>query len=190
MLSHLDSSHLKVNMKKIVCSLLCACAFGLFGCDSDSNETTWEDVCGGFYSEFDQSSLSKLSKDQQKQVKDTYVEYCAEVYGGMPKCEKEEFEYFKCVYLDNTPEYWEEQNRLEDECGEKYSTDAEVEACVDKLYQACRSLEMTADSCGSKNRDAIDTYFDTVSESPYLKVKALFDSWGLDIEDYMEEFGT
>ena len=177
-------------MKKVVCFLLCACAGCLFGCDSDSNETTWDDICEGFYSEFDQSSLSKLSKDQQKQVKDTYVESCAKVYSGLPKCEKEHFDYYKCVYVDNTPEYWEEQNRLEDECDEKSSTDAEFEACVDKLYQACKSVDEAGEACWKKNEDAIETYFNSSSENPYLKVKALFDSWNLDIEDYMEEFGN
>ena len=176
-------------MKKIVCSLLCACAGCLFGCDSD--DASWEDVCEGYYSEFDQSDLNKLTKDQQKQVKDTYVKSCAKISSGMPKCEKETFEYNKCVYIDNTSEYWEEQNRLENECYEKSSTDAEEDACIAKLYQACKSSEKTYDACMKENGEALEKYFNSSeADNPYLKVKALFDSWNLDIDDYMEEFGN
>lgn len=174
-------------MKKVVCFLLCACAGCLFGCDSD--EKSWDDVCEAiFFNEINQADLNKLDKDRVAQVRDVYIEACANLYGGMPNCSNEFLEYYKCAYIDNTSEYWEEQNRLEDECYENYSTDAEETACIDKLNQACRSLEITNDACWKKNESAIEAYMSSSEEGSYLKLKALFDSWGLDIEEYMGEF--
>ncbi|MBQ9394509.1 MAG: hypothetical protein IJU23_03200 [Proteobacteria bacterium] len=172
-------------MKKVVCSLLCACAFGLFGCDSD--DTSWEDVCESLNVELQtQDGFKSLTKDQQSQVEKTLVDACVKLYDKVPACKDEYFQYYKCAYVDHNSSYWDEQNLKENECREKYDGE-EQEACVDKLYQACRSVTDTIEVCSEKNSDKLEEYFDSTDE-PYKSLKALFDSWDLDVEDYFDDF--
>ena len=166
-------------MKKLLLGLgLSLVAFGMTGCDDGQD---WGRICKNFSGDLELEKQG-LTEDQLSEITDLYVDACVDVNSNMPKCGDEYYDYMKCIYIDNPMEYWDEQDNEEDKCYENYTDQAEIDACVDKLYQACRSVDEKLSKCTLEHEDELDAYMESASKNAYKKVQEKLVEWGIPVD--------
>ena len=153
--------------------------------DPGTSSVTINDVCDMMLlSNYD---LESLTADQKAQASTAFTNACAAYYTNVPVCKDEFFNYYKCIYVDNTPEYWMEQKNKEYECDEQFEEDAANAACKANLFLACKTPDQTLTDCYHSNEDSLEIYYDE-AESGEAALESLLISWGLDPKDYLGEW--
>ena len=150
----------------------------------NQDSTGYKAICNAMFErDYHFERADAISADKLEQLRQAHNEACEPFYSNFPECKPELHNYYKCIYVDNTEEYWEGEKDKEEACYETYGDETpEAEACVDKLFQACVTPVDTAELCLAKYEDIFESYSKT-HESPYDAVDDLLAEWGLDIDD-------
>ncbi|MBO4350085.1 MAG: hypothetical protein J6A01_03940 [Proteobacteria bacterium] len=169
-------------LKKMIVLLSMSLAVTAFtGCghegddDGDSFCETWLN---------DVVQMNKLTKNQKADLEKKFTPSCEKVLNEMPACKTETIDYVSCKM--NTPSsYFAEQEDLEEKCYEDHSgDDAAIDACVDKLFQKCKSQEQNIRKCNGANEQALEVYYNQ-AKSPVQTLNETLTSMGLDPDAYL-----
>ena len=197
-------------MKKLLLGLG-VMALCLAGCDSDNEDTTecdvnvdanceqshsnnqtdesgsndYKAICNAMFVRdyhFDRAPV--ITADKLEQLKTTHNTACESFYGEVPRCKSELHTYFKCIYVDNTEEYWAGEKDKEEACYDQYGSETpEADACVDKLFQACKTPDAELYACMGDDDEFFGDDYTQSHEAPAVAVDKLLAQWGLSIDD-------
>ena len=167
-------------MKKVLFVLfLGMITFGMAACE-DSKD--WNHVCKGFWDRNFEFEEYGLSSSQLSELKDLYVDACVDINSNLPYCENEYYDYQKCLYIDTSEEYWDEQDEKEEACVRNNNTSEEQEACIEQLFQACRSVDENLDKCGSSHEAELKQYMQSSTQNTYKKIQDKLVEWGIPVD--------
>ena len=131
------------------------------GCEEYEILVNSTDICDAKYVNWFSpvESATTLTDEQKKEVKEAHHSACVKYHDGLPACKAEAFEFFKCYHIDNSKEYWDSEDAKEEKCYEDYGHESEeAEKCVDKLFQACRSVSERYGKCMNSHSAVLEEY--------------------------------